>query len=407
MESLDSIDQLSLPTSTKGFSVGYAKSNITPDFPVATAGYGKRKGKNFSFVLDSLFVRCMVFDNGIERVAIVSADLLIIPPLVTERLTKELPSIGFSINNTFLSATHTHNGIGNWSTGATTILYGAYEEKVVSMICDKIKQCIVSASKQLKPAHLNAGAIPVGHVVRNRLDKIDGEVDSLLRIVEVKYADSSKLVMVSFTAHATCLYAKDLMLSRDYPGGLVDKLEQSDYKFAMFLAGAVGSHGCTPPEYGSSCINWMAEEITEKFLSERTSLKPVRNSTLVMHRVPLLLGEAQAKILKDWRLRPFVFNAAFGDYPVYLTALRLGDVIMLGTPCDFSGELTPPLDTVAKRNNFQVMVTSFNGGYIGYITEDQYYDRDHFETRLMNWYGPGNGAYMVQCLSKLIEGLSD
>ena len=40
--------------------------------------------------------------------------------------------------------------------------------------------------------------------------------------------------------------------------------------------------------------------------------------------------------------------------------------------------------------------------YMGYITPDKYYDVDHYETQLMNWYGPGNGAYMNKCIEQLI-----
>lgn len=80
---------------------------------------------------------------------------------------------------------------------------------------------------------------------------------------------------------------------------------------------------------------------------------------------------------------------------------------MVGTPCDFSGEFNPSLDSLAAKHGLQMMVTSFNGGYIGYVTPDKYYDEDHYETQLMNWYGPGNGAYMNQCIEHLILKTAD
>ncbi len=79
---------------------------------------------------------------------------------------------------------------------------------------------------------------------------------------------------------------------------------------------------------------------------------------------------------------------------------------MLGTPCDFSGELTPAIDVVANQRGLRTMVTSFNGTYIGYITLDKHYDVNHYETRLMNWYGPGNGSYLSECLIDMLEALS-
>ncbi len=60
----------------------------------------------------------MVIRNRQPKVAIVAADLLLIPPIVQQRLEQELPEIGFSIDNTYLGATHSHNSIGNWQKGA-------------------------------------------------------------------------------------------------------------------------------------------------------------------------------------------------------------------------------------------------------------------------------------------------
>jgi hypothetical protein len=76
---------------------------------------------------------------------------------------------------------------------------------------------------------------------------------------------------------------------------------------------------------------------------------------------------------------------------------------MLGTPCDFSGMLTNPIYKKAVEKNIHVMVTSFNGGYIGYITPDEYYDLEKYETQTMNWYGPGNGTYLQQCLIRMLD----
>ena len=83
----------------------------------------------------------------------------------------------------------------------------------------------------------------------------------------------------------------------------------------------------------------------------------------------------------------------------------MGNVILMGTPCDFSGELTEEIRSAARRQGFHAIVTSFNGHYIGYITADKYYDRSHYETRLMNWYGPGNGAYLTESLLELQKAL--
>jgi neutral ceramidase len=399
---LAALDSVVIPHAVSGFSVGYAKTDLTPSSPVSLAGYSNRRGNLFTSVHDSIYVRAMVIGNGVQKVAVVSADLLLIPPTVYERLESRIADTGFSLDQIYLGATHTHNSIGNWGEGATRFIYGAYRDDIVDFITDNIISCIREASANMVPASLRAGVISVPQAVSNRLVR-GGPKDSLLRVMEVRRSDSSKLLLMSYTAHATCLYSKDLELSRDYPGKLVDTLEAQGYDFAMFMAGAVGSHKCTPPEYGPNCMDWMAGEISGTFLSQRSQLKEVNDSTLFMLRVPLLLSDPQAKITPGWKVRPWLIRAAFGEYPVWLTALRIGDMMMLGTPCDFSGEFNFTLDSLASKKGLQFMVTSFNGGYIGYVTPVKYYDREYFETQIMNWYAPGTGEYMEECMEKLVE----
>jgi neutral ceramidase len=405
MDRLNALD-VDIPKAAAGFSVGFGKSNITPSTPIATAGYGKRKGKPYLHVHDSIYVRAIVLSNGAERVAIVSADLLIIPPTVSIAVEKKLGAIGFSLDNTYLGATHSHNSIGNWSEGATEFIYGAYEDSVVQFIADGIISSILQATKNPLPSKLRHGAIAIPQAVENRL--IDGgNEDPFLRVIEVHRADSSKLVLVSYAAHATCLSQGTFELSRDYPGMVVDELEEKDYEFAMFLAGGVGSHRGSAPANNWDCMAWMAGQVTSAFFAGRHTFSEMEDSCLVMRRIPLTLSDPQVKISRDWKLRSWLFRSVFGEYEAFLTVLRIGDVVMLGTPCDFSGEFNASLDSVANHTGVQAMVTSFNGGYIGYLTPGKYYDVDHYETRLMNWYAPGTGDYVRECLEKLMIAVSD
>ncbi len=390
------------PLSNSGFSVGYAKENITPRQHTSLAGYGKRRGKLFTHVLDSVFVRTLVVQNNNARVAIVSLDMLLVPPAVTAILEKRLPEVGFTLDNTYLGATHTHNSIGHWAGGAIAWVYGAYSDSIVQFIAGKIILSIQQAASRAIPATLREGQIPTQNIVYNRIED-GGPVDPLLRVIEVHRIDSSKLILVSHTAHATCLPSRNLGLSRDYPGKLVDNLEQKGYTFALFLAGAVGSHGCLAPPEGEDYPAWVANELTTQFMANKGKLRLMKNSSLNMQRIDLELPTAQAKIFQNWRLRPFLFHRIMGKQTVSITRLKIGHAIMLGTPCDFSGELNKPLDSVAARSGQAAMVTSFNGAYIGYITPLRHYDVDHYEARLMNWYGPGTGEYLVECLNKLIE----
>src|SRR6187549_329165 len=85
---LDSLLHKPVALPKAGFSIGYAKESITPHQRVATAGYPKRRNKLIESIHDSIFVRAMVVQTAKSKVAIVSADLLIVPPSVVEVLKK-------------------------------------------------------------------------------------------------------------------------------------------------------------------------------------------------------------------------------------------------------------------------------------------------------------------------------
>ncbi len=403
---LQTLDTFSIPQPVHHFYSGFSKENITPPFVTSIAGVGLRKLK-YTAVHDSIYARCIVIDNGTHPIALVSLDMLIFPPKLRDALEVKLPSVGFTLENTYLSVTHTHSSIGNWGEHLVGELYtGPYEEKLIDFLSDRIILGIKKANGDKQSSEIKIGSVAVPDLLFNRLADEAGTIDSILHIIEIKREDSTSLLLTSFTGHATCATGSNTELSRDYPGVLVDQLEASGYTFAMFMAGAVGSHGCKRGDSGWEKVNSVGLYVAERLLNHKDKLKTVSDSALAMIRIPLSLDEPQLKISKDWRVRPWLYRALLGEYPSYLTGLRIGNQIMLGTPCDFSGELTSPFYEKASSRGFEVMVTSFNGSYVGYITRDEFYDRDHYETRLMNWYGPGNGAYFSGNMMHLMDVLT-
>ena len=58
---------------------------------------------------------------------------------------------------------------------------------------------------------------------------------------------------------------------------------------------------------------------------------------------------------------------------------------------------------MAEENGLHLLITTFNGGYIGYITPDEYYNHNFHEVRDMNWFGPYNGAYFDEIIRGIIR----
>lgn len=386
--------------------VGWAKTSLILNQNVPLAGYGAREGALAKGVRDSVWVRAVVLDNGRKKFAMLSADLLIIPVQVTRKLEKALLSIGLSLDRTYMGATHTHCSLGAWDPSFVGELFaGTFDTTVVNHITNAIVQAISEASKNLKPAQVGFGQIAAPNFVYNRLVGDKGIEDPYLRMLKFKRSDNRSAVWLTYAAHATCFSDKQMYFSQDYPGELVKLLEnQKNVDFAVYAAGAVGSHGPEGNKLADDAqVDFMAKGLYQKVTEVLDSIPMKTPQNIDMIRTRLYLREPHLRLNSNIRSRPWVFKKIIGDFPAYLTALRIGETILLGTSCDFSGELVPEINTLGNN----IMVTSFNGGYVGYITKDEWYELDSYETRTMNWFGPYNGAYFVEMMSRMVEVLGD
>ncbi|HEX8529209.1 MAG TPA: neutral/alkaline non-lysosomal ceramidase N-terminal domain-containing protein [Cytophagales bacterium] len=383
---------------------GWAKVNITPPQPMPLAGYGMRKGRIYKSVHDSLWARAFVFDNGVRKAALVTLDLLIVPPALTEALARQLPGTGFTLDQVYLTATHSHHSAGGWAHRLSGwAIAGTYHQAWVDRLAGHIRQAIQGADGAKRHASLGVGTFPAGELVFNRL-ALGNPTDSLVRVLKIRQDRGATAALVTFSAHATCLHADKSILSRDYPGILVDSLEKStQIDFAAFCAGAVGSHAPEADGQHFEKASNMGQFLAQKILVDFGRIPVVAETEVAVANLALPLRRPQWRIGENVRLRPWVFYAFFGRYGANLKAMRIGSTVWVGTPCDFSGELVPPLQGQAAPAT--LFVTSFNGAYIGYITNDACYDRPHYETRDMNWYGPQNGAYLSEAITELLKRL--
>jgi neutral ceramidase len=386
---------------------GWAKSNLTPTKPMPTAGYGKREGKPYQTIHDSIYARAIYLQQGQTQAAIVSCDLLIIPPELTLLLKQKMPSIGMDFSQVYIGATHSHNSIGGWGKRYIGELFaGKYDAAMVDQLALKIVQVINIAKGKAKPVQLSYASIAQPALVKNRTVGDKGTEDPFLRMIYLQGLESlaPKAILTSFAAHATTLSDSVMHLSRDYPGQLVDGLEKDlGFDQAIHLAGAVGSMG---PEEETGKTDWeqlshVANGLKNSIQQNAISLPLKPNLKVLTLKLPM--REPQWRFAKDWCFRHWLWTKLYGDYDNEVKMLRIGSLVMVGLPCDFSGELMKDLTDYAATKGKQLMVTSFNGGYVGYITKDSYYDNSGYETRIMNWFGPGNAAYFSEVVRKLVD----
>jgi neutral ceramidase len=402
LHSLDSLQQQLASRPGDTLQAGWSRQNITPDEPLKLMGYGW-KG-NYKAVHDSLMLRCFVFDDGRQKVALLSYDLMIVHPDLAAAVQRGVDSSGLSVDGLYFTAVHTHKGYGEWAKGlGGKLTAGGYNEDLVAFIVQQTLSAIRLADARKKPAKIGYASYAHPELIRNRLTK-DGGSDDLLRVMQLQRHDGNMALLCTFAAHATFINSRSLQLSADYPASLVQALEQhADVDFAAFAAGAVGSH--SPYYEGKFSYQKMqsyAEQLAEPVLSDlhNLPLRYVRN--LQYLSVPLALGEPQLKIAAGWRVRPWLFQAFFGALSSEVTVLSLGDIALLGVPADFSGMLYKELNA----RGLKIMATSFNGSYIGYVIPDEHYHLPHREARELNWFGPYTGSYVTEVMNRSLNLLT-
>lgn len=405
-ESIAINKQFDAATTDDTLRVAWTKVSLVPPFKTPIAIDAARNGKLYESVHDSLWVRCFLFKKGNYKVAFVEMDLLVVPPMVTAILDTLLLKQGFSLQNIYLTASHTHTGIGAWHSSVVGELFaGKYDARVPHFIAQQINTAILQTdAEQAQPCKMGYAAIPTQKLVYNRLFEKTGEVDSTIRVLKIEKQNGDIASIITFSAHPTCLHENVMQLSGDWPGCMLHILDSTKHNhLGMFCAGCVGSHApyrCKKDKWDE--LNYIGNKTAAYILEQYDSIPLSYTTQLKMVHQPIVMREPNYKVGLGLVLRQRWFYTFFGRENKYINMLRIGDVIFAGMPCDFSGEMSDELDAASEAQHKHLMITSFNGCFVGYVTDDRRYDLNTYETKTMNWYGPGNGSYFTELLMRML-----
>lgn len=224
------------------FRVGAAKIDVTPskeELPKAYLG-----------VLDHVYARAIVIDNGHTSAALVTLDAGGVPnPVwqnVSARADKEL---GIPALNVLITATHTHSvpmfGPARTADGVTPPSGAAYQEKVFNAVKE--------AKARLQPAQISYGTgLSYLNVQRDIIDpethgwwegtNYSGLSDKTVAVVKFMAFDGSPIaVYFNYAMHAVITGTLD-MVSGDIPGAAERYIEShfDDKVVALWSEGAAG-----------------------------------------------------------------------------------------------------------------------------------------------------------------------
>ena len=398
-------DQLASSTWSNSSSAhwlgGWATVNVTPAQPAELVGYSPRGP--YTFVQDSSHVKALTLSNGKSSIAWLNYELLIVHPQLADQVRAGVQEAGISVDQLIFTATHTHSGMGGYMPGLVgSLAFGGYDEQVVAQLVAGSVRALQTALASQDTVTLSYKKTSVSDLVSNRFVK-GGAIDPFVRQVLFQRKDGQKASFLTYSAHATALSSKFMGLSGDYPAFLTQHLEEEKVDFALFAAGTVGSHrpltqGNTPEE-----VNAYALAIDARISADTSTVALAGEAQLRTSKVDIQLGEPQLRVTTSLRLRPWLFRSLLGEVPAYLDITQVGNILFISSSGELSGVFYEAWDALAKEKGLELVVTVFNGSYIGYITPDELYDAHYHEVRDMNWFGPGNGQYFDRLIQEVIR----
>jgi len=218
---------------------GSTQVNITP--PVGTTLVGQWAARKSTDVHDELFANALVMDDGKNRVAMVSCDVLSIGNTSKQAIRDVIGrETDIDPDHVFLCATHTHTGpavVSALGTNADEI----YTEQFIKMVAGSVKM----ANDRLEDVDLGIGsgsapgwAFPRRYWMKDgtvkmhpwkgdpNIVRVQGEADPELNVLYVRSkADEVIAIMVNFACHATVV-GGDRVISADYPGAIRDNIKK-------------------------------------------------------------------------------------------------------------------------------------------------------------------------------------
>jgi neutral ceramidase len=418
------IDSLknNLTVSNDSIKAGFAKISITPSVgnsednveagkfkEAPLAGFGARKGKSATGAHDSIFVKAAAIKVGKELVVIVGADILIMPPNIIDEATLVLEKQGIHRSQVFYAASHTHSSIGGWGPGFVGEQFaGKANPNINKWLVIQIAKAVSAAIADLHPARIGNGNFNAASYTKNRIVGESGTKNSDFVFISIEQMGGRKAVIGSFAAHATTLGADNMEFSADYPGYWQRKMEQGYVDLAIFCGGSVGSQSPSGEGKGFEKPKNIGESLADSLNIYLPKVELKNKIDLSSMTLKVALPEYNIRLTTKINFTPWLSEKLMPlPENVYLQTIKIGNLIWLTAPCDFSGEFALQLKNSLASKGFNANVTSFNGSYVGYIIPGKYFYLDAYEPKTMGWFGPNMGEYTFELLRHLSEIITE
>lgn len=231
------------------FKVGMAKADITPELGCLLYGYAEER--HAERVMDRLEVGVVAIEQNGEKVLFISAEIANLMRDYCQKMRETIAAaVGVKWENILYSAIHTHSG----PVTRTVVGWGVAD---MNFLDNVLLKATISAAKEaisgMKPAMMGIGTTEsfVG-INRRELDSDgvvilgqdpNGPYNPTMTVISFKAVTGENIgSIIHFAAHPTAA-DRNLSITRDWPGLMIDRLTEVTGAPCMFINGAEGDIG--------------------------------------------------------------------------------------------------------------------------------------------------------------------
>ena len=384
--------------------VGTAWEEITPDKPLPLLGQMHVRLGQYKH--DPLTVNAVVFDDGQQRVAVLSVDVCVLPAALIQQLQQACAAaVAIKPEAVLIAATHTHV-----APCTTNQLVGEVDPAFLQRLEEATAQAVQRAVQDLEEVELSAGSGYLANMGWNRRGMrrdgschmywgswkadfvgIEGPRDGEVAVVFARKPNGQvKAVVSSFATHPNCVEGESYY-SADLPGQVRRVLRGAlgEEVGVVYLTGAAGNTAPSIMENNPQSIQpWRGEsglvrsglylggEIL-KIIAEQTTpmVDPVVRHAQAQLDIPMREWDAWADLTEFKGGMLEFFEQSRADWPrmlrednpvpIRLHVLRLGDAALCFNPTELYVEFG--LAIKQKSPARTTLIAELTDGYWGYV----------------------------------------
>lgn len=406
------------PDASAQISAGTAKVNITPAVPIPMSGYRSRT-KPFEGIHDSIYARAIVFSDGENKAAIVSAEIIGLSNSFCEETARLIEQeAGIRPDHILLSAVHSHSG-------PVTRVYQDDVSAEVKAYADELQQklagLVLAADRNLQPVSIGAGKGECLMNINRRAQDGRGNIqlgrnpygpcDHEVQVLRIDDAEGNiKSLLLDWPCHGVVMGPRNYLISGDWPGATARYIEDSLGK-AVVAPILIGASGDINPIYGphidfvdvnsyAYALDAIGYDLGCKAIRVSGEIQtwPSGNIRAIQKSI-YLPGKAE----EPNRLHHKAY-APGNDIEVRLSALKIGTVIFAGVNGEVFNQIGVRLKNLSPFAN-TFFLTHCNGS-CGYLVSDEAVPEGGYEVRSTS-VRSGAESGIIDGLLQMINELSN